>query len=272
MIIAKDEELGIGRVLQRLDDFDQVVVVDSHSTDRTREIAESFGADVVLFAWDGTYPKKKQWSLEQRVLKHRWVLLLDADEYPAQALIDELRSLAPRLGDMTDFGAYDLTLLYKFAGRFLKNGHRVTKRSLVDRYACKFPEIGDLEAPGIREVEGHYQPQTSKKVGRLDNPICHDDQDPLSSWFERHNRYSDWEAYLNQHRSLKHEIALKRSWKGRMFDRVPFKPLLFFLYAYVLRLGFRDGRPGFDYAFALASYYWQIGIKTRELRDRTRGA
>jgi hypothetical protein len=51
-----------------------------------------------------------------------------------------------------------------------------------------------------------------------------------------------------------------------LFDRVPAKPVLFFSYAYLVRSGFRDGRPGFDYAVALAFYYWQITVKERELR------
>jgi hypothetical protein len=65
---------------------------------------------------------------------------------------------------------------------------------------------------------------------------------------------------------LRKEIATRRTLKGRIFDSVPLKPILFFGYAYIVRGGFLDGVAGRDYAIALAMYYWQIGLKSRELR------
>ncbi|PZE65398.1 glycosyltransferase family 2 protein [Curtobacterium sp. MCBD17_021] len=266
VIITKNEGVGLHRVLSRLSSFDQIIVVDSNSTDNTKEVATSFGAEVVNFDWNGRYPKKKQWSLELERLRNRWVLLLDGDEYPSDGLISELEEMSQTFREPSAIGAFDVPLLYRFTGKFLHHGHTVTKRSLLDREVAHFPVVDDLDAPGIREVEGHYQPQTAKTVGTLSHRICHDDLDPITTWFARHNRYSDWEAYLNTHPALRRQIAGNRSPKGRLFDRVPFKPLAFFIYAYLLRSGFRDGRAGFDYAFALASYYWQIDVKTRELR------
>jgi glycosyltransferase involved in cell wall biosynthesis len=265
LILAKDEEATLGASLAHLSRFDQVVVVDSESTDRTVEIAERLGAEVVQFSWDGRYPKKKQWALEHGGARHPWVLLLDADEFPSDALVDEIAAVV-RDPASRDVGAYDIELSYRFCGRLLQHGHVVTKRSLLRPAVTRFPEVGDLDAPGIREVEGHYQPQTQERSGRLRGRIVHDDRDPVSSWFARHNRYSDWEAYLRRQSDLRHEIAGNRSSRGAFFDRVPFKPLVFFIYSYVLRQGFRDGRAGFDYAVALSTYYWQIGVKFRELQ------
>lgn len=270
VVLAKDEAAGIARCVSRLGDFDEVVVVDSASDDGTADLARSAGARVVEFLWDGKYPKKKQWALDNAGVRNRWVLLLDADEYPTAELVDEMEAILPDL-ESGRFGAYDMTLRYKFAGRFLTHGHRVVKRSLVDRLVTRFPEVGDLGAPGIREVEGHYQPQTSKAVGALRGRLNHDDLDPVASWFDRHNRYSGWEAHLRANADLRAAVAGRRSSKGRLFDRVPFKPAAFFLYSYVLRAGFLDGRAGFDYAVALSTYYWQIGVKYREL-NRTREA
>ena len=263
VILAKNEARGIGECVSRVSAFDEVVVVDSRSTDETVNLARAAGARVIQFDWDGKYPKKKQWSLDQAGLKHDWVLLLDADESPTTVLVEEIRELLPELA-AERFGAYDIKLRYRFAGRFLDHGHRVTKRSLLDRRKAAFPEVGDLEAPGIREVEGHYQPQTESGVGRLRGRIEHDDRDPISSWFERHNRYSDWEAYLRRDALARTTVASQRSAGGRRFDKIPFKPLVFFIYSYVARAGFLDGRAGFDYALALSMYYWQIGVKVRE--------
>ncbi|MGO4692075.1 glycosyltransferase family 2 protein [Glaciibacter sp. 2TAF33] len=264
IVLTKNEEAGIAETLGALHEFDQVIIVDSHSSDGTIEIAQANGAEVFQFTWDGKYPKKKQWSLDNVNAKHDWVLLLDADERPTTEFIVEIKA---RLDEMSDrrFAAYDILLSYRFAGRFLKHGHRVTKRSLLDRRQTRFPVIDDLDAPGIREVEGHYQPVAVGRVGAFRSRLLHDDRDPVQSWFDRHNRYSDWEAYLAQNKALKSDIASKRTTKGRVFDSVPFKPVAFFLYSYVARLGFLDGRSGLDYAIALSTYYWQISVKSREL-------
>ncbi|MCR2808899.1 glycosyltransferase family 2 protein [Microbacterium sp. zg.B185] len=263
IILAKNEEAGLGNTLGQLSAFEDVIVVDSQSEDNTVEIAERHGARTVDFAWDGKYPKKKQWSLQNAGAVNEWVLLLDADEFPSLSLVRELAILDDHLAE-SNHGAYDINLLYRFAGRYLRFGHVVTKRSLLHVDRAHFPVVDDLSAPGIREVEGHYQPETSWSIGRLRSRIVHDDRDPVSSWFARHNRYSDWEAHLRTNSTLREHVASKRTSKGRLFDVLPFKPLLFFAYAYILRAGFLDGRAGFDYAVALAAYYWQIGVKTRE--------
>lgn len=271
IVLTKNEEAGLGNTLEKLRDFDDVIVIDSQSDDRTVEIAEQHGARVVTFVWDGQYPKKKQWGLEHADAANQWVLLLDADEFPSPNLVRELAALDGRIGQ-SECGAYDINLLYRFGGRYLRYGHVVTKRSLLHTGRAVFPVIDDLGAPGIREVEGHYQPETASLIGRLKSRIVHDDRDPVTSWFARHNRYSDWEAYLRTNEKLREEVASKRTAKGRLFDAVPFKPALFFAYAYLARAGFLDGRAGFDYATALATYYWQIGVKTRELSRSTETA
>ena len=265
IVLTKDEENGLGHTLSRLLDFEQVIVVDSNSSDHTVKIARDAGADVVNFSWDGQYPKKKQWALENAGARHDWVLLLDADEYPGPDLVDEIRLLVPELSKQS-MAAYDIKLWYKFAGQFLRHGHTVTKRSLLDRRRSYLPEVNDLDAPGIREVEGHYQPVTTGPIGHLQHRLFHDDRDPVSSWFSRHNRYSDWEAYLRLNTTTRRNIASKRTAKGAFFDRVPFKPIVFFAYSYICRFGWLDGRAGFDYALALSMYYWQIELKFRELQ------
>jgi len=267
IVLTKNEEVQIATTLRCLEDFAEVVVVDSRSSDSTVQIAERHGARVLQFDWDGKYPKKKQWSLQNAAAGHEWALLLDADETPTAELVTELRSIVE---DPTAHNAYDIPLLYRFSGKVLRHGHRVTKRSLLRVGYAKFPDVGDEALPGIREVEGHYQPAVEGPVGRLRGTILHDDRDPVSSWFDRHNRYSDWEAHLRSRPALRQSIANRRSKQGQLFDRVPFKPGAFFAYSFVARGGFLDGRAGFDYAFALAAYYWQIGLKVRELKSAQR--
>jgi glycosyltransferase involved in cell wall biosynthesis len=263
LVQTKNEEVGIGECLEQLSVFNEVIVVDSQSTDRTREIVQSAGFPVVDFIWDGQYPKKKQWQLENIAVRNDWVLFLDADETPSAKLIEELRAIfsTTRVHEV----AFDIDLDYVFGGRVLKHGHRVTKRCLVRPGSVHFPEMNDLDLPGMGELEGHYQPLARGGVRRLRGRIVHNDLDPVSTWFARHNRYSDWEAGLRAKGDARRQIRERRNLKGRLFDAIPFKPLVFFLYAYILRAGFLDGRAGFDYAFALSTYYWQITVKYNEL-------
>lgn len=271
LIQTKNEEVGIAACIRGLADFEEVIVVDSNSSDRTVEIAEREGARVVNFTWSGRYPKKKQWQLENLETKFDWVFFVDADESPRPELIDELRHVFS-WPERRDLAALDVDLDYVFARRVLKHGHRVTKRCIVHKDRVRFPEMNDLNAPGMGELEGHYQPDVSGSAMRVRGRLLHNDLDPVATWFTRHNKYSTWEAHLRMDHKLRGEIARRRTLKGRVFDAVPFKPFLFFVYAYLVRAGFLDGRAGFDYAFALSAYYWQIGLKTRELEAiRTSG-
>ena len=167
---------------------------------------------------------------------------------------------------LTDFGAFDINLSYFFVGKKLHFGHKVTKRALINRIYCKFPEFDDLTVANMWEVEGHYQPMCAKKTRKLRSEILHDDPDPLFDYFSRHNRYSDWEAEIRHRKDLQKDIRSSRTLKGRLFDIFPGKPIVFFIYSYILKAGFLDGRAGFEYSIALSFYYWQIEIKVFEKR------
>jgi glycosyltransferase involved in cell wall biosynthesis len=267
VIIAKNEELAIAGAIKSALILGPVFVVDSGSSDKTVQEALRCGAQVVNFNWNGGYPKKKQWALDNVATDHDWVLMLDADEQISVPLSDQIREVTAS----NEPRAYDIPIEYVFAGSVLRFGHTVTKRALVFRPACTFPVIDDLSVTEMWEVEGHYQPIVAGTTARLSGKILHNDPDSLFDYFSRHNRYSDWEAALNLNSKSKAKVRQARSRGGRIFDMVPFKPLAFFLYSYVIRQGYRDGRAGFDYAMALTFYYWQIGLKTRDMqRDKNR--
>ncbi|WP_084075481.1 glycosyltransferase family 2 protein [Demequina sp. NBRC 110052] len=262
LVQTKNEENAIRLCLEGLEDFDQVIVVDSDSTDATKEIARGCGATVVNFTWDGQYPKKKQWQLENVRTRNDWILFIDSDEFPSERLVEDIRVFVEKSGS---FAAASVELDYYFAGRMLRFGHRVSKTILLRRGHAWFEPVDDLDVPGMGELEGHYQPKCDGPVARLGGRLRHEDVDPVSTWFARHNRYSDWEAHVGARARRSDAVYSNRSAQGRAFARAPFKPVAFFIYSYVVRLGFLDGRAGFDYAFALAAYYWQIGLKRREI-------
>ena len=262
VIPTKNEERAISPLLNALvGRFLEVFVVDSVSVDRTVEFSRRAGATVVDFDWDSKYPKKKQWCLEKLPLETNWVLFVDADESLPSALIEEMRDLCES-GSIDDFDAYDITLDYVWQGKLLRHGQSVVKRALVHRARCRFPVLDDLAAPGMGEQEGHYQP-VAARVGSLRGRIRHDDPDPFADWFSRHNRYSDWEAYLRSRPELRDDVRKLRSRQGQKFERMPLKPLVILLYNLLVKQGWRDGSAGLEYALALCFYQWQIGVKRR---------
>ena len=269
VIMTKNEAANIERTVRSVvEHVAAVVVVDSRSSDDTVALARAAGADVVDFDWDGRYPKKKQWCMDHVRTDIDWVLFLDGDETPSPELLDELRGV---FATTPDVAAFDIPLRYAFAGQVLEHGYTVVKRALVDRTRCRFPVVDDLPA-GLGEVEGHYQPY-APSARHLRGRIVHEDLDPLNTWFARHNRYSDWEAWLEENPEVRAQVIGLKTRQGRLFQRLPGKPLASFLYMYLARGGFRDGTAGLDYALALSFYRWQVGAKVRaSQRMRARAA
>lgn len=268
VVMTRNEAANIADCLYGLSGFDQVVVVDSHSEDGTAVIAAAKGAELLSFRWNGRYPKKKQWSLSHPVLRHDWVLFIDADERVTPQLVVELAGLM-RTGPA--HAAYFIDSRPVWLGRVLRYGTPYRKIALLHRGQARFPVCPDLHVTRMWEVEGHYQPIVDGPVGRLSTPLIHADAKPPASWFDRHNRYSDWEAELAHAGAADTLLAGERGWRRlakRMLAAAPGRPLLAFLHAYVWRLGFLDGRAGLHHARSRWFYYWSIDLKRDWLAAR----
>src|SRR5215211_6055713 len=125
-VMTKNEAANIRDCLESARDFAEIFVVDSGSEDDTADIAHSLGATVCDFAWNGGYPKKKQWSLENLPWSHDLVFYLDADERMTPALVSEIRSVvAAQPPERGWFVALD----YVWEGRTLRRGDRMLKLS-----------------------------------------------------------------------------------------------------------------------------------------------
>ena len=263
--ISLNEEANIALCLESLKRFDEVWLVDSNSTDRTCEIAASMGAKVVPFAWNRQYPKKKQWAFENLPFANKWVFLVDADEQVPDALADEIAATIERDGDR--HAGYFVGFHYDFSGRLLKHGQRIYKLAIMQHAKTRWQAYDDLEVTVLGDNEMHYQPPVDGTTAVLQTPMIHEDQETLYHFFDRHNKYSNWETVVRHNGSyFRNEDAqpFLRRYLKPMFARMPFKPLIAFLYSYVLRAGFLDGRAGFDFALFRAFYLWQIDLKMRE--------
>ncbi|MFV3073924.1 glycosyltransferase family 2 protein [Niveispirillum fermenti] len=270
IVMTRNEAANITACLACLDRFAQVLVVDSHSEDGTDSLAKAAGAEILPFRWNGLYPKKKQWSLSHPRVRHDWVLFIDADERVPPALAEEIAVL---LRGESRHDAFFIDSRPVWLGRTLRFGTPYRKIALLRRDRVRFPTCDDLHITRMWEVEGHYQPVADGSVGRLCAFMLHDDAKPPAAWFDRHNRYSDWEAGLSRYAARGQQVRLagERGWRRRakhLVASLPCRPLLAFLHAYIWCLGFLDGRAGLHHALARAFYYWSIDLKRDWLATR----
>ena len=267
VIPCKNEESNLARCLKSVPWVGEVFVVDSQSTDRTVEIAEEFGAQIVQFDYKGGWPKKKNWALESLPFTYEWVLILDADECLPPEAEEEIRGIVTNAKDK--HSGYWINRRYFFMGKALKHAYfpnwnlRLFKHKLG-----RYEKITDLSTDsGDHEIHEHVVVQGS--TGRLKSIMDHHAFPTIESFVEKHNRYSNWEAIVENEQKEKadliqhNEVKLKR--KLRMFFRkLPFRPTLRFLYVYIWQKGFLDGWAGYVFARLHGQYEFLTKAKTRE--------
>lgn len=258
IVNTRNSARGLDLCLGALRGFGEVVVLDTASTDGTREIAVQHGARVEDFAWDGRYPKKRQWALDHLALKYDYVFFVDADEIVTEALAAEIAALDFAAGPPAILDGYFVRGRYMFEGKLLRFGMANNKLSLFRRGAFKYPVVDDLDLP-MGEIEGHYQPvarEAGTLVGQLQHALIHDAYD--AGWAARHERYAQWEAGMNERGAWPGEISRWRGFLKRAFRATPLRSFIVFLYSFYFRLGFLDGVRGYKFAQSRACYYLAI--------------
>lgn len=268
VVFTKNESANILECIKSLEGFSQIIVIDSQSHDSTKEIAMNLGIEIIDFNWNGEYPKKRQWSLENVKYKNDWILFVDADERITEDFVLELKNFLARFSE--NFAAGSIPIDYYFAGKRLKHGQRPRKTALLRIGKVKFPVINDLTAEGMGELEGHYQPIIAGKTRKFRKSIKHNDNDPISTWMSRHIGYAKWEAHLLMNPKTKIEVDSSKSGVAAWFHKLPLRPFAFFIYSFFMKFGFLDGRAGFDYAFAKSWYYWLSDVIAREKKQNAK--
>jgi glycosyltransferase involved in cell wall biosynthesis len=275
IVAARNEARNLPRCLESLRDAGEVYVIDSQSTDRTIEIAESYGAHAIQFHYQGGWPKKRQWAMDSLPLAYEWILLIDADEALTPELAAEIREA---IGNPSFDGFY-INLRMFFLGRELRHsGASFYKLSLFRRgkarYECRLAEQDDSMAD--MEVHEHVVVQGDvNRVGKLRHPFLHYNTESLSHYILKHDKYSNWDARVwlegdSNSRDLPPSFfgsqAQRRRWLRKKFFKVPGSPFAYFLYKYVLCLGFLDGIPGLIYCSLQGVQFFHIKAKIYELK------
>lgn len=276
LIPAKNEESNLPACLESVARADEIFVVDSQSSDRSIEISESYGAKVVQFNFNGRWPKKKNWSLDNLPFRNEWVLIVDCDERIPDELWEEI-SIA--ISD-PNYNGYYLNRRVFFLGKWIRYGGKYPDWNLrlFKHKLGRYENLKTEDIPNTGDNEVHEHVILQGNVGYLKNDMLHIDFRDIYHWLERHNRYSNWEArvYYNILTGKNESGTIGAKFFGDAVQRkrflkkiwvwLPFKPTLRFIWFYFIRLGFLDGGAGYIYGRLLSQYEYQIGIKLYELR------
>jgi glycosyltransferase involved in cell wall biosynthesis len=257
IVLTHNEEANLPDLLVSVAPLEgQVYVVDSGSTDRTREIAESAGCTVIDHSFEG-YAVQRNWTFDNLPVASAWTLCLDADERLTRPLAEEIVAVTE---DRQALEAYLLRKRTLFMGRWI-------------RYGGQYPSYHlRLFRSGRGRCEDRLYDQhfvTDGRIGRLRNDYIDVITSNLSTWVERHNRWAKLEA-LELARGGTGDarvtpkltgtaVERKRFLRQNVYGRAPLflRAFALFIFDYVFRLGFLDGRPGLVF-FVLQRFWFRF--------------
>lgn len=264
VILTWNEAGNLGRCLRSVAWSDDVLVLDSGSTDGTQDLARTAGARVLERAFD-SFAGQRNFAMDSGGLRHRWVLHLDADEVLTEELRKEILAIA---GDPEPpFPVYRVPSRLIFMGRWLRHA------GMYPSYQVRFGLHDQLRF--VDYGHGQREVQAPHLVGTLVAPLEHFNfSKGISHWVGRHLRYARAEAEQSladrrhpvfwRHLFSADPTCRRRTLK-RIAYRLPFRALLRFMYVFFLRGGFLDGRAGFHYAVLMGFYQYLIGTYEREM-------
>lgn len=264
-ILTYNEEIDIAACIESAMLSDDIIVVDSFSSDRTIEIARRYPVQVIQHKFE-SHGKQRTWMLQSIPTKYEWVYILEADERMTPELFQECLQAI----QSSEFVAYYVAERVIFMNTWIRRSTQYPRYQLrlfrpdkvwFDDYGHTEREVCDGAAGFLKETYPHY---TCSKG--------------FSRWIDKHNRYSSDEA-LETIRQLQagevnwqdlffgsSEVARRRALKDLSL-RLPFRPLVRFIYMYVLLGGFLDGQAGLAWCTLQTFYEYLILLKAWELQN-----
>jgi glycosyltransferase involved in cell wall biosynthesis len=260
LILTLNEEQNLPACLKTVEWSDDIHVLDSYSTDKTIQIAEESGAKMWYRKFD-SFSQHQNWALENISFKYPWVFYFDADERVTPALAQSMQAAVRAPGDNVAF--------------------RVQRRDFFLKTWLKHVQLTAYYDRLFRPEKMRYE-RLGHCVSRPDGPVGEVagflDHYPFSNFYSNQeaqqivaNRSSE-DAARGFFSLLGAAISAPSTHERRrilkeIYYRMPARPMIKFLYMYVGKLGFLDGRAGFTYSMLIAFYEYWIVLKTEELED-----
>jgi len=260
VVLTFNEEKNLPKCLDSLaQEVAQIMVVDSFSTDRTVEIARNYTDNIIAHQYDG-HPQQWDWVLENAPMSQEWIFAIDADFVVTPALWNDLRKKLATADSSTN--AYYVRHREVFRGRHIRFGGIYPNHWLrIFRKGCVSVDLNEL-------VDVHFY--VNGRIGTIEYDVIEKNykDDNIFFWIQKQNNFARRQAKEELGRKNnatkspgaanlfgnreERKLALKNIWY-----RLPlyFRPLIYFCYRYIFRLGFLDGRQGFVYHFTQGLLY-----------------
>ncbi len=246
VVMTYNEEANIATCLASVQGLsDDVLVLDSFSTDGTCDIAKLMGARVEQFPFD-TYASQRRRMIQ--MARHDWILTLDADEY----LSPELRKSVEQFSSDLSFDGYTSNRKSRIGSKWLNHGSWYPDRKI---------RMFDRRKVSLEGIDVHESlvPVGGAKIGHLDGDLMHHADEDIHARYEKVNKYSS--------RAAK---GLFQQGRRTSVLKIFFKPIVRFLSVYLIRKGFLDGYYGYVVAKSEAHYVWMREVKLMELCKETK--
>lgn len=269
LILTFNEEINIAACLDSVAWSDDIVVLDSYSSDTTESITHRYGVRFEQRAFDN-YAAQRNFGLNSIPFKHPWVLMVDADERVTPELAAEIREAVARTED-------DI-VLYRFRRKDYLLGRWIRRSGGYPTWFGRLMKIGRVRIE--REINEEYI--ADGKVGLLQEHLIHYPFNKgFAAWFEKHNRYSSMEARLKVSEPsrkrffwddfLSRDPAQRRVAIKCIVYSLPGRPVIMFVALYLLRGGFLDGRAGLVFCLLRSIYEFMIDCKLMEYQLKGKG-
>lgn len=276
IILTKDEELHIERCLENVDDIaKEIFIIDSFSTDRTLEIAAMYPkVQILQNKWRNNYAVQFNWGLEHAPITGKWVLRLDADEYLTPELKEELKAKLPTMGE--EVSGISMNRRHIFMGKWMKRGIYPVTLLRLFRYGR-----GRCEQ---RLMDEHIQITDGGRHVVMEHDFCDHNLNNLSWFCHKHVNYAvreaadliDCELGLtasagDDEGGFKNAQAEAKRHKKLKYARLPlfWRSAAYFLYRYVAKGAWLDGKEGFIFTFIQGWWYRTlVDAKVYEIRKQ----
>lgn len=278
LMLTLNEEINLERSLPILAGWaDDIVILDSFSTDRTLGVAAKYGARVVQHEFEG-HARQWLWGMRHIEFKHEWLFMHDPDHRVMPQLKQELEELF-RHGIPSDVNGLYVKRRNVFQGKWIRHG---------GYYPFYMLKIVRRKQAFFDEHEFDYRAYVPGRTLRLQHDIVEENlkEEDITFWIDKHNKFAVRQAEEEMYRA-EHPESWKTTpklsgnsdqrtlWLKIHFYKLPLylRPFLYFFYRYFLRLGFLDGRKGFIFHFLQAFWYRLIvDVKLQQLRAARSGA
>ena len=276
VILTRDEEANLPACLASLRGLvDEIFVVDSGSTDATCDLARAAGAQVVTHEFTG-HSAQWRWAMENLPIRNEWVLGVDADQWLTDELITEMRQLFGDPNALNSYSGFYIARKNIFRGKWIRWG------GYYPKYFIKLFRKSKLEHEAADLLDHHFH--VSGAVGTLRAPLVEENQkeNEIDFWIMKHLRYAELLAIEDTRRRggtgpTRVRAALfgnpdeRAEWQKKTWALLPrfIRPPAYFIWRYIVLLGFLDGKQGFVFHFLHAFWYRLItDLKIDELHER----